>query len=259
MKIDGKTILVTGTGTGIGRATARRLASEGATPVVTDLHADRAAETADLLADEGYEADWYELDVRDFDACRECVATVADERDGLDGLVNNAGVDELTRFETATPADRDRVVETNVTGTWNATRAAIPSLLAADGGVIVNVASVAGFLGWEYRTTYCLSKGAVLNFTRALAMEYAADGLRVNAVCPGTINTDRIDRFFEEKLPSFADVDPELARRRSEAEYPLGRFGEPDEVAAAITFLASDDASFITGHGLVVDGGYSVG
>lgn len=251
MTLDGSTALVTGAGSGIGRATALRLAADGAHVVVTDVDRDGGEETVDLVETGGGSAEFHELDVTDLDRFGAVVDAVADER-GLDVLVNNAGVGSPPRLvEEMDAATRDHIVEVNAIGVWNGCHAALPALKAADGGAIVNVASLAGVVGAPRIATYALSKGAVVNFTRSVAAEAGRDRVRVNAVCPGFTETDMLDGYL-----AGAD-DREAAMERMTADYPLGRLAQPEEIADAIGFLAGDEASFVTGHALVVDGGYS--
>ena len=186
-------------------------------------------------------------DADEFDAVVRAVV----ERHGLDALVNNAGIAHpLETIEETDTETFDRVLDVNVRGVWNGCQAALPVLKEQGDGAIVNVASLGGMIGLPRQGAYTLSKGAVLNFTRTVAAEAGPHGVRANAVCPGFIETEMGESFFAQ-----AD-DPEKARKRMERQYPLRRLGEPEEVASAIAFLASDDASYVTGHGLVVDGGY---
>ncbi|QDX40986.1 SDR family NAD(P)-dependent oxidoreductase [Salarchaeum sp. JOR-1] len=247
-----ETALVTGAGAGIGRAIARQLADDGYHVVVTDIDPDGGQETVDIVEDDGGRATFTELDVTDHDAVEATIDATVEEYSGLDVLVNNAGVGhEPALVEDVSVADRDRLISVNVDGVWNGCHAAIPHMKRAGEGRIVNISSLAGVVGSPRIATYSLTKGAVLNFTRAIAAELGPAGVRANAVCPGFVETSMADEFFA------GSDDPEKARERMERQYPLRRLGHPDEVADAVSFLASENSSYITGHGLLVDGGFN--
>lgn len=247
MRLAGTTAFITGGGSGLGRAAAERFAEEGATVIAADIDYAGAKETADRIGDDAVA---HELDVRDFEAFEDAIETTTDEY-GLDILLNNAGImHDPMPMEQLDRADLDRVLDINVKGVWNGTAAALPYLKDQGSGSIVNTASLAGIIGSPQLSGYSLSKGAVVNFTRAVAAEAGPDGVRVNAVCPGMTETElltggRSDEEWEE-----------LASRMSE-EYPLRRLGRPEDVANAMLFLASEEASWITGETLVIDGGFS--
>lgn len=246
MRLDGKTAFVTGGGSGLGRAAAERFVAEGATVVAADVDYEGAAETVEGL--DGAVA--HELDVRDFEAFRDAIdATVEDH--GLDVLLNNAGIShEPTAMEDLAHDELDRLIDVNVRGVWNGCAAALPHLKEQGSGAIVNTASLAGVIGSPNLSGYSLTKGAVVNLTRAVAAEAGPDGVRVNAVCPGVTETPmpKRDRSEEEW--------EELASRMAE-QYPLRRLGRPEDVANAMLYLASDEADWVTGQALVVDGGFS--
>lgn len=252
MRLEGKTVFVTGAGGGIGGAAAQRCAKAGACVVVTDVDTDGAEETAAAIRDEGGDAVVHSLDVTDADQFEDCVTATADEY-GLDVLVNNAGVGHPPAYVQDIDENvRDYVMNVNINGVWNGCHAAIPIMRSQGHGAIVNVASLAGIIGLPKQAVYSLSKGAVLNFTRAVAAEIGPSGVRANAVCPGFIDAGIGSQFFE------ARDDPEAAREHMKEQYPLKRLGKPEEIADAICFLSSDASSYITGHGLVIDGGYSI-
>ena len=232
----GRRALVTGAGSGIGAATARRLHGEGADVVLADVSGDRAEEVARALGDR---ATALALDVRDEDAARAAM------RD-LDVLVNVAGIGSTTNAPDTTLDVWEDVFAVNARGTFLCCKHAIPSMRERGGGAIVNIASVAGLVGLKNRAAYCASKGAVIAFTRALAVDHVGDGIRVNAVCPGTVDSPWVRRLVE-------DVGESLDALR--ARQPMGRLGRPEEIADAVLYLASDDAAFVTGTAFVIDGG----
>lgn len=248
MRLRGKVALVTGGGSGIGRETALLFAREGARIALVDVHAGAAQETAAAIAAEGGEALALCADVTDEQAVRQAVDRTVDHFGGIHILFNCAGVETLgTVCETA-EADWDRVMAVNVKGTFLMSKYAIPAMARAGGGSVINVASVAGLVGIPRMAAYCAAKGAIVNLTRNMAVDFARQGVRVNCVAPGTTLTPMGRRLVE------SDTDPEKQRQRL-AKYPLGRFGNPSEIAAAVLFLASDESSFVTGSCLTADGG----
>ena len=254
MRFDDKTVFVTGGGSGIGRETALRCAREGATVVVADVDVEGGEETVAAVEALGPgAADFVELDVTDAAAVRDAVDAAADTH-GLDVMVNNAGIAQSNNpLEEVPLEERDRIFDINASGVWNGCRAAIPHLREQGSGAIVNVASLAGVIGQPWSAAYALTKGGVAKMTRSIAWELGRHGVRANAVCPGFTDTPMVQGGLEER------DDPEAAREALERRSALKRLGEPEEIAAAIAFLASDDASFVTGHELVVDGGFTCG
>jgi meso-butanediol dehydrogenase / (S,S)-butanediol dehydrogenase / diacetyl reductase len=248
-RVAGKVALVTGAGTGIGRAVCVRLAEEGAEVVVTSQTRAHLEETSRLASEAaGREQLALRLDVGDSEAVEQVVAQVVDRFGRIDVLSNNAGIELVHAPSVVETTDEEweRVFRVNIDGTFYACRAAAPHM--ADGGSIVNMASINSFVAWENDAAYTATKGAVLQFTRALALDLASRNVRVNAVCPGVIDTPLTDAFLER-----AD-DPDALRADYAAASPLNRMGTACEVANCVLFLASDEASFVTGSALVVDG-----
>jgi NAD(P)-dependent dehydrogenase (short-subunit alcohol dehydrogenase family) len=248
-RVADKVALVTGAGTGIGRAVCVRLAEEGADVVVTSQTAANVEQTSRLTSEAaGREAVGLQLDVGDSDAVDRVVGEVVERFGRIDVLSNNAGIELAHGPAVADTTDDEweRLFRVNVTGTFYACRAAVPHM--PDGASIVNMASINSFVAWENDAAYTATKGAVLQFSRALALELAPREIRVNAVCPGVIDTPLTDSFLE-----LAD-DPEALRAEYAAASPLNRMGTAREVANCVLFLASDESSFVTGSALVVDG-----
>jgi NAD(P)-dependent dehydrogenase (short-subunit alcohol dehydrogenase family) len=248
-RVAGKVALVTGAGTGIGRAVCVRLAEEGADVVVTSQTPANVEETC-RLAREVATGDVVGMttDVADRSSVDGAVRQTVERFGRIDVLSNNAGIELVHGPSVVETTDEEweRIFRVNVTGTFYACRAAIPHL--PEGGSIVNMASINSFIAWENDAPYTATKGALLQFTRALALELAPRGVRANAVCPGVIDTPLTDYFLAR-----AD-DPGSLRAEYAAVSPLDRLGTPREVANCVLFLASDEASFVTGSALVVDG-----
>jgi NAD(P)-dependent dehydrogenase (short-subunit alcohol dehydrogenase family) len=247
-----RTAIVTGAGSGIGRAIALALADEGVAVVVADIDGPRAEATAAAIGANGATAVATVTDVGD-DAQAAAMVALAVERFGqLDILCNNAGISGFTggRMAEIDEATFDAVVRTNLKGVWLGMRHAIPVMVAAGGGCIVNTASTLGVVGQARSGPYAATKHGVIGLTKTAAIEYGRHGVRVNAVCPGGIETPITDAF----KATFSD---EEWQRRNEAAYPgTGRYGRPEEVAATVVFLCSAAASNIHGVALAVDGGY---
>lgn len=247
-RLEGRVALVTGAGHGIGRATALRLTREGARAAVVDLRAEAAEETVGLLRAEGLEGEAWAADVGDEDEVERMIAAVLERFGRIDVLHSNAGVLLPGSVLETSLDDWERTFAVNTRAAFLLARAVLPGMRAQRGGAIVFTASTAGLLGEAALSAYCASKAAVINLTRQLAVDYSRDGVRINCVCPGWIDTG-----FNE--PVLQGVGSEELARLIHATVPLGRQGAPEEVAAVVAFLASDDASLVTGHALVADGG----
>jgi 2-keto-3-deoxy-L-fuconate dehydrogenase len=245
-QLTNKTALVTGAGSGIGAAIAETFARAGARVFVTDINPSAAAETTARITGTGGSATALTLDVRDEDACRAIANTTAT----VDILVNNAGIGHVGTALQTEGADLDRLYAINVRGVFNVTKAYLPDMVARRAGVIVITASVAGLVGIRDRVAYCTTKFAVVGLTKSMALDHAADGVRINCICPGRVETPWISARLREY------PDPELAYKEMASTQAMGRMGRPEEIAAAALFLASDEASFVTGSALTTDGGW---
>jgi NAD(P)-dependent dehydrogenase (short-subunit alcohol dehydrogenase family) len=248
-RFEGKHALVTGAGSGIGRAIAMRLAAEGARVTILDLAASAAQETAGLILGAGGQAIPVACDVADTDAMGRIIG--GSER--IDVLVTSAGIAHIGTVETTTPADLDRLYAVNVKGVYHSLHFAVPKMLAAGGGVILNLASIASRVGIQDRFAYSMTKGAVLAMTLSVARDYVNRGIRCNCICPARVHTPFVDGFLAKNYP---DRREEMFRQLSAAQ-PIGRMGTPDEIAALTAFLCSAEASFITGSAYDIDGGVS--
>jgi len=254
-KLQGLVAVVTGAGSGIGRASAVEFAREGARVVAADLNAASAAETADQILSAGGQAESVEVDVTQQAQIERMVRTAVDKFGRLDVLYNNAGLPQaFTRFEDSTDALYDRIFDVNVKGVFYGCRAAIPQMKAQGGGVILNTASTAGIRPRPGLAVYAASKGAVITLTKALAIELAPHRIRVVSICPVATDTPM--------LPSFIGVeqgaDEAEGRRRFIGTIPWGRLNKPEDIARAAVFLASADAEMVTGTAFEVDGGRDI-
>ncbi len=249
-RLSGKTALVTGAASGIGAACAQRFADEGARVAGLDLAPPRAAQWASV-AQSAPDASFHVADVRFESAVAAAVAEVAERYGRIDVLVNAAGVAGGGAVHALAVEEWERVLDVNLKGTFLVCKHVLQRMLEQRSGSIVNLASVEGIEGFEGGSAYNASKGGVVLLTRNLAIDYGRRGIRVNCLCPGLIETAMTASIFLPGLESF--------RERFIDAHQLGRVGQPEEIAAAALFLASDDASFVTGHSLVVDGGFTAG
>ena len=250
-QLEGRVALITGAGSGIGRAAAHRFAAEGCAVAVADMVAAAAEETADKIVADGGRAIACAADVTVDVEVRAAVAHAVEAFGGLDVLYNNAGVNSSGSVADATEEDWDRCFAVNAKGTFLCSRAAVEYLAASGSGAIVNQGSVAALVGIPNFAAYCAAKGAVVALTRSMAIDLAPRGIRVNAICPGTVFTP----LMEPMLRTRGDGDMEVGLARTVVKYPIGRLGTPEEIASAALFLASDQASFLTGSVLAADGG----
>ncbi len=247
--LEGKVALVTGASSGIGRASAMAFAREGAKVVAADVVVDGGEETVRIIQDSGGEAIFVRTDVAAANQVEALVNTAVETYGRLDCAHNNAGIEGAVAQTHEYLEDAwDAVMGINLKGVWLCMRYEIPQMLRQGGGTIVNTASVAGLVGIRRQPAYVASKHGVNGLTKVAALENAGRGIRVNAVCPGAIRTPMIERFLE--------LNPEFNEEKMVEMEPVGRMGSPDEIAAAVVWLSSDAASFVTGHTMTVDGGW---
>jgi NAD(P)-dependent dehydrogenase (short-subunit alcohol dehydrogenase family) len=252
VRLESKTVVVTGAARGIGAAIARRLAAEGACTICADMDGEELERVAEAIQSSGGRAEAHSCDVSE-PADVEQIMVAAERQGGPNALVSNAAIQYERTIEDTPPEDWDRVLGVNLKGIYLCARAAIPRMRRLGGGSIVNMASVNGFWVEPQLGAYCAAKGGVINLTRAIALDFGKDGIRCNCVCPGYIDTGMAQRYFD------VQPDPDAARAQAGALHALGRIGRPDEVAAMALFLCSDESSFCTAQPFIVDGGLSAG
>lgn len=251
-RLNGKVALVTGSALGIGQAVAQVFAREGARVIVTDVLEGEGRALTDALAADGSEAEFRHLDVTDEREVKAVIDGVVERWGRLDVLVNNAGISGASRpTHEITEAEWDRVMAVNVKGVFFCTKHAVPHMRRQGGGSIINLSSIYGLVGAMDAPPYHASKGAVRLMTKTDALFYARNGIRVNSVHPGFIWTPMVENFVS------ASPDPPAARKALEELHPIGHLGEADDVAWGVLYLASDEAKFVTGSELVIDGGYT--
>ena len=251
-RLRGKVAIVTGCGRGIGRAVFERFVAEGAAVLGSPRTEREGRELCERLAAIGAEVAFVSADVRDSAAVGRAVDHGLERFGRVDILVNNAAIGLLRSVVDTTDEQYEEVMDTNVRGLFAWCRHALPAMLAGGGGSVINIGSVAATVGFADDAAYCASKGAVLALTRQMAVDYASRGVRVNCISPGFIETEQMRVYLE------SHADPTARRAELDALHPIGRVGQPAEVAAVAAFLASDDASFMTGADVVVDGGLLV-
>lgn len=249
--LKGKTALVTGGGSGIGRSVCLRLAVAGAHVLVLDLDETGAAETVNLIQLEDGRASAHQCNIADHSNVQQVISDILHSQ-FIDILINNAGIAHVGNIENTSEADLDRLYQVNVKGVYNVISAVIPAMKARKYGVIINLASVASSVGIADRFAYSMTKGAVLTMTYSVARDYINDGIRCNCVAPGRVHTPFVDNFLAKNYP---DNKEEMFEKLSKSQ-PIGRMGQADEIASLIAYLCSDEAAFITGSNFPIDGGF---
>ena len=248
-----KIAVVTGGGSGIGEAICTRFGAEGARVAVLDLNTDAAQRVVSNIEAAGGQAKAWTCDVADQEQVTETFAKVSEAFGGLTTMVNNAGIAHIGNVENTTGDDMDRIYNVNIKGVYHCLQAAVNQLKAHNGGAIVNMASIASTVGIPDRFAYSMSKGAVLMMTRSVACDYLKDSIRCNSISPARVHTPFVDRFLEQNYPG---RESEMMETLS-ATQPLGRMGQPDEIASLAVYLASDESGFVTGADFEIDGGFN--
>ncbi|MDY6873153.1 MAG: SDR family oxidoreductase [Chloroflexota bacterium] len=252
-RLSGKVVIITGAGRGIGRRAALLFASEGAKLLLVDINAEAGESVAEEVLSEGGEAVFIKTDLTNAADVEAMVAAALERYGHIDVLYNNAGINHYGKLADTEESDWDKVMAVNVKSIYLTCKYVIPVMAAQNKGSIVNTGSTASLVGLKSLAVYTASKGAVLQLTRNMALDYAKDGIRVNALCPGVTATEMTQQVIDD------DPDPQAARERFDRVIPRGSMADPVEIANTALFLASDEASYITGAAIPVDGGYTAG
>ncbi|MEP6900201.1 MAG: SDR family oxidoreductase [Actinomycetota bacterium] len=246
-----KIALVTGAASGIGEAIAKTLANAGAFVYVSDIDVVNGQRVVNEIG--AKKATFLKLNVAEKENCEQIAKTVLDKKGTLDILVNNAGIGHVGTILQTSVDDLDRLYAVNVRGMFSLTKAFLPSMIARKYGVIINTSSIGGIVGVSDRLAYCTTKFAVVGFTKCIALDHALQGIRANAICPGRVETP----FVKKRISEYPD--PQKAYAEMAATQAIGRMARPEEIAASVLYLASDEAAFVTGTAFEIDGGFSVG
>ena len=249
--LKGKTALITGGGSGIGKAIATTFANQGAKILIFETDSNAAEQTVFEIQETGNAAEAHLVDVTEFDQINTLVQSIA-EKDSIDVLVNNAGIAHIGTVESTAEADFDRLFSVNVKGVFNCTKACIPFMKNAGKGAIVNMASIAGSVGIKDRFAYSMTKGAVLAMTYSIAKDFLEYNIRCNSISPARVHTPFVDGFISKNYPG---QEKEMFEKLSKTQ-PIGRMGTPEEIATLALYLCSDEAGFITGTDYPIDGGF---
>lgn len=252
IRFDGQIVVVTGGGSGIGEEISHKFAESGAHVCILDYDKEAGQSVCRELKNKGYACSFFYCDVADQQQVRETFEEITKQQQKVDVLINNAGIAHVGNLQDTGEEDFDRIYDVNVKGVYNCMYASIDQMVEQGGGVILNMASVAATVGIEDRFAYSMSKGAVLTMTLSVAKDYIDDNIRCNCISPARIHTPFVDGFLEENYPGKED---EMFEQLSQTQ-PIGRMGEPEEVAGLVLYLCSDQAGFITGTNYPIDGGF---
>ena len=256
MKLKGKVAFITGAGSGIGKATAVLFAQEGATIAAADLDEAAAQEVVASITTSGAQGRAFAIDVSVLDQCKSAVASTIEAFGGIDVLVNNAGMPMAKSLDELSEEDWDRTMAVNMKSVFLCTKLAVPSMQERGGGSIVNTSSITALIGSRGQSAYCVSKAGIVCFTKCMALELAPFNIRVNAICPGFTDTPMLRRFLGDWFPDKKERDTFIGDTKAKAA--LNCYGTSHDMAQALLFLASNDARFITGQALPVDGGTGI-
>jgi 2-keto-3-deoxy-L-fuconate dehydrogenase len=252
-RLDNKITLVTGAGSGIGEAIAILFAKAGAFVGVIDQDEAAAQKTAQTITEQGGQAKAIHLDITDEEKCVDVTESIQEEFGHIDILVNNAGIGHVGTLLETEGEDMDRMYSVNVRGVFNMTKAVLTDMIGSGKGNIINLASIGGVVAVRDRLAYCTTKFAVVGFTKCIALDHAAEGIRCNCICPGRVETP----FVSARLKEYPD--PEKAYKEMASTQALGRMAKPEEIASAALYLACDESAFVTGTPFLIDGGWSAG
>jgi NAD(P)-dependent dehydrogenase (short-subunit alcohol dehydrogenase family) len=251
-ELKGRVALITGAGSGIGRAIALLFAREGAKIVVADISEADGEKSVELIKKADGEGVFVKGDVSKAEVARRMTDAAVGEYGRLDILCNNAGIESVGTVVDVGEEKWDKVINVNLKGAFLCSKYAIPKIIESGGGVVINIASVLGLIGSKGEAAYCASKGAIVSLTRAMALDFASQNVRVNCICPGSVLTPTFRRVIA------SSGDYERAFKKNLEKIPLKRVAEPEEIAYAALYLASDKSSYVTGSALVIDGGWSI-